>query len=48
MGLLQIILGLLLFIVIAEIIFSFVPIPRNILGTIAAILILIFVWSLVF
>lgn len=45
---LEILLGLLLFVLIANIIFSFVPIPRGILGTIIALLILYFVWRLVF
>jgi len=48
MGLVEFIIGLLIFLVLADIAFSFIPIPRNILGTIAAILILLFIWRLVF
>lgn len=48
MGILELIIGLILFLVIADIVFSFVPIPRNILGTVAAILILYFIWRFVF
>jgi len=45
---LEIILGLLIFLILLNIIFAFVPIPRGILGTIIALLIIIFVWRLVF
>lgn len=48
MGILELIIGIILFLVIADIVFSFVPIPRNILGTVAAVLILYFIWRLVF
>ncbi len=48
MGILELIIGLILFLVIADIVFSFVPIPRNILGTVAAVLILYFIWRFVF
>lgn len=48
MGILELILGLILFFVIADIVFSFVPIPRNILGTIAAVIILYYIWAFVF
>lgn len=45
---LEIILGIILFVLIANIVFSFVPIPRGILGTIVAIVILFLIWRLVF
>jgi hypothetical protein len=48
MGILELILGILLFVLLANIVFSFIPIPRGILGTIIAILILYFIWRLVF
>jgi hypothetical protein len=48
MGILELIIGLVLFVLIANIFFSFIPIPRNILGTIIALLILLFIWRLVF
>ena len=48
MGFIELIIGLLIFLVLANIVFSFVPIPRGILGTIVALLILVFIWRLVF
>lgn len=48
MGILEFIIGLILVVVIANLVFGFVPLPRGILGTIAAILILLLIWSLVF
>jgi len=48
MGILELILGLILFVLIADIFFSFVPVPRGILGTLVAIVVLILIWRLVF
>jgi hypothetical protein len=48
MGILELFLGILLFALIADIVFSFVPVPRGIAGTIIAIIILYFIWRLVF
>lgn len=48
MGIIELLVGLLIFILIANIVFSFIPIPRGIAGTIVAILILLFIWRLVF
>jgi len=45
---LEIILGIILFALIANIVFSFVPIPRGILGSIVALVILVLIWRLVF
>jgi hypothetical protein len=48
MGILEIILGLLLFVILVNFVFSFVPIPNGIAGTLVAILIIILLWRLVF
>jgi len=48
MGIIELILGLILFVLLANIFFSFIPLPRGILGTLIAIIILIFIWRLVF
>ena len=48
MVLLNLILGLLLFLLIANIFLSLIPIPRGLLGTLIAILIVAFAWQLVF
>lgn len=45
---LELILGIIIFVLLANIVFSFVPVPRGILGTIVAVLILIVLWRLVF
>ncbi len=45
---LELILGIILFVLIVNIVFSFVPIPRGILGTIVAIVLLVLIWRLVF
>jgi len=45
---LELILGIIIFVLIANIVFAFVPIPRGIGGTIIAILILFLIWRLVF
>lgn len=48
MGLLEIIIGILLFVFLVNFVFSFIPIPNGIAGTIVAILIIILIWRLVF
>lgn len=48
MGIIELLLGLLLFVIIANIVFSFVPVPRGLAGTIVAIVILLLIWRLVF
>ncbi len=48
MGILELILGLFIFLLLANIVFSFVPIPRGIAGTIVALLILYLLWTWVF
>lgn len=45
---LELIIGIVIFVLLANIVFSFVPIPRGIVGTIVAILILVIIWRLVF
>ena len=45
---LELIIGIIIFVLLANIVFSFVPIPRGIVGTIVAILILFILWRLVF
>lgn len=45
---LELIIGIIIFVLLANIVFSFVPIPRGIVGTIVAILILFIIWRLVF
>lgn len=48
MNIVQFLIGLLLFLLIANIFLELIPIPRGIAGTIVAILIVIFAWQLVF
>lgn len=48
MGLIELILGLLIFLLIINLIFAVVPIPKGIGGTIVVVLIILLVWSLVF
>ncbi len=48
MGILEFIIGLLLFFFIANLFLAIIPMPKNIIGTIIAILVIIFVWRLVF
>lgn len=48
MGIIEIILGLLLFALIANIFLSLIPIPNNIVGIIIAIIIVLFAWRLIF
>ncbi len=48
MGLLEALIGLFLFVLVLNIVFSFVPVPNNIGGAIIAILIIVLVWRLVF
>jgi len=45
---LDLIIGIIIFVLLANIVFSFVPIPRGVVGTIVAILILFVLWRLVF
>jgi len=45
---LELIIGIIIFVLLANIVFSFVPIPRGVVGTIVAILILFVLWRLVF
>lgn len=48
MGILELILGLIAFILLANIFLALIPIPRGLAGTLIAILILIVAWRLVF
>lgn len=48
MGLLEFLIGLLLFLFLVELVFSLVPIPRGITGTVVAILLIVLIWRLVF
>ena len=48
MGIIELVIGLLLFLLIANVFLSLIPIPRGIAGTIIAILIVIFAWQIVF
>jgi hypothetical protein len=48
MGIFEFLLGLLLFALIANVILSLIPIPRGIVGTLIAIIVVLFVWRLVF
>gem|GEM_PF-4423564 len=48
MGILELILGILLFLFLANFILALVPIPRGLGGTVVAILILVLIWRLVF
>lgn len=48
MGIIEFIIGLFIFLLLANIFLSLIPIPRGIAGTVVAILVLYLVWSLVF
>lgn len=48
MGIIELIVGLLLFALIANLFLALIPIPRGIIGTLITILILILVWRMVF
>lgn len=48
MGIIELIVGLLIFLLIANIFLALIPIPRGIAGTIITVLVLIFIWQLVF
>jgi hypothetical protein len=48
MGILELILGVLLVAFIADLFLSIIPLPRNIIGTIIAILVILLIWRLVF
>jgi len=45
---LELVIGIIIFVLLANIVFSFVPLPRGIVGTIIAILILFVIFRLVF
>lgn len=48
MGILELIVGLIIFLLLINIVFALVPIPRGIGGFIIALLILVLIWRLVF
>lgn len=48
MGILELIVGLLIFILLANIFLSLAPIPRGIAGTLVALLLLYLAWSIIF
>ncbi|MCD8526863.1 hypothetical protein LRY65_01475 [Candidatus Woesebacteria bacterium] len=48
MGILELIVGIIVFLLLANFVLAVVPIPRGIAGTLVALLILYLVWSLVF
>lgn len=48
MGILELIIGLILFSLIANLFLSLIPIPRGIAGTLIALLIVYFAWTLIF
>lgn len=48
MGILEFIVSLFIFLLIANVFMALIPIPRGIAGTLVALLILILVWRLVF
>lgn len=48
MGIIELLIGLLLFALIANLFLSLIPLPRGIAGTIIAIIIVILAWRLVF
>ena len=48
MGIIELILGLLLVVLIANIFLALVPIPQGIAGTIIALLLVYLAWSIVF
>ncbi len=48
MGIIELIIGLIIFFLLANIVLSLVPIPRGIAGTIITLLVLYLLWTLVF
>lgn len=48
MGILEFIVGLLLFLLVSNIFLALIPIPRGIAGTLITILVLVLVWRWVF
>lgn len=48
MGILELIVGLLVFLLVANLFLALIPIPRGIAGTLVVLLVLFLVWSLVF
>lgn len=48
MGIIELIIGIIIFLLLANVFLSLVPIPRGIAGTVITLLILYLVWTLVF
>lgn len=48
MGILELIIGIILFILILNLLFAVVPIPRGIGGALVVIVLIILVWIIVF
>jgi len=48
MGILELIIGLVLFFFLLNLAFAFIPIPRGIGGLLIALLIILLIWRLVF
>jgi len=48
MGIIELIVGILIFLLISNIFLSLIPMPRGIAGSLVTLLILYFVWKLVF
>ena len=48
MGILELIVGIILVVILANLFFKFIPLPGGIAGTIIAILAIILIWRLVF
>lgn len=48
MGILELLIGLLLFALIANVFLALIPLPNGIAGTIIAIIIVVLAWRLVF
>jgi hypothetical protein len=48
MGIIELIIGIIIFLLLANVFLSLVPIPRGIAGTLITLLILYLVWTLVF
>ena len=48
MGILELIVGIILFLLVANLFLKLIPLPSGIVGTIIAILLLVLAWRLVF
>lgn len=48
MGILELIVGILLFLFLANLFVSLIPIPRGVSGTIVTLLLIILAWKLIF